>query len=177
MRDDLEPDDFDQQKAKSDPARSETAPDNRAGIKRVPKQALVFEIVGTGGDIEAIVLPIEGLGLWSTLYGFVALDADTRTVRGLTYYDHGETPGLGGEVDNTRWKALWPGRQVLGDGWQPEIEVIKGAAGAPADDPHRVDGLSGASITSRGVTEMLRFWLGSEGFGPYLERIRSGRVA
>ena len=119
-----------------------------------------------------VILPVSGMGLWSTLYGFVALDADLRTIRGLTFYEHGETPGLGGEVDNPRWKALWPGRRAFGADAEVRIEVIRGRAG-PADvDPHRVDGLAGATMTGRGVTNMLRFWLGEHGFRPYLERLR-----
>jgi Na+-transporting NADH:ubiquinone oxidoreductase subunit C len=118
-----------------------------------------------------LVLPIQGLGLWSTLYGFLAIDADGNTIRGITYYQHAETPGLGGEVDNPRWKSLWPGRKIYDDG-EPAIQVIKGAAGPPAQDPYRVDGLSGATLTSNGVTFMLEFWLGPNGFGPYLDRLR-----
>ena len=159
---------FDQQKAKGDPERSRPAPLNSAGIKRVPKQALAYRVLDDGGATELFVLPIEGLGLWSTLYGFIALDADLQTIRGLTYYDHGETPGLGGEVDNPGWKAKWPGRRAFGDDGSTRIEVIKGTAGSAEDDPYRVDGLSGATITSRGVTHMLHFWLGENGFGPFL---------
>jgi len=169
---DADPAAFDQQKAKRDPVLGRAAPANDAGIKRVPRQAVVYRVLGDRGETRMVVLPIEGLGLWSTLYGFIALDADVDTVRGLTYYQHGETPGLGGEVDNPRWKALWPGRRAFGDGSEPVISVIKGSAGPVGEDPHHVDGLSGATITSRGVTSMLHFWLGDNGFGPLLERLR-----
>ncbi len=161
---------FDQQKAKKDPARSIKAPSNRASIKRVPRQAQIFEVLDDNGGVEMVVLPIEGYGLWSTLLGFIALDRDLATVRGLTYYDHKETPGLGGEVDNPRWKGLWPGRKVFAADGDIGLEVIKGAAGSATDDPYRVDGLAGATITSRGVTNMIRFWLGENGFGPFLDR-------
>ena len=167
---------FDQQKAKKDPRRSRQAPPNPSLVKRVPNHALVYEMTDAGGNLEAVVVPVEGYGLWSTLLGFLALENDTRTVRGLAFYDHKETPGLGGEVDNARWKSLWPGRKALDENYEPEIEVIKGAAGKPEDDPYRVDGLSGATITARGVTNMMDFWLGPEGLGPYLERVRQ-RVA
>ncbi len=169
---DVDPDLFDQQKAKKDPARSSDAPSNKALVKRLPHHALVYEMLSDAGQLEMVVVPVEGYGLWSTLLGFLALDADTRTIRGLAYYDHKETPGLGGEVDNPRWKALWPGRKALDEGFAPKIEVIKGVAGAVADDPYRIDGLSGATITSRGVTNMMSFWLGPDGLGPYLERVR-----
>ena len=113
------------------------------------------------------------MGLWGTLYGFIAFDPDLKTIRGLTFYEHKETPGLGGEVDNPRWKALWPGRQAFDNAAQTRIEVIRGRAGAPDADPYRVDGLAGATMTSRGGTNMLHFWLGEYGFRPYLERLRT----
>jgi Na+-transporting NADH:ubiquinone oxidoreductase subunit C len=167
---------FDQQKAKKDPARSHEAPANPSLVKRLPDHALVYEKLDDSGKLDLVVVPVEGYGLWSTLLGFLALDKDTRTVRGLAYYDHKETPGLGGEVDNPRWKALWPGRKALDESYEPKIRVIKGPAGPPAEDPYQVDGLSGATITSRGVTNMMNLWLGPNGFGPYLERVRQ-RVA
>lgn len=171
---DVDPLTFDQQKAKKDAARSSVAPANKARVQRLPQNALVYKVKDDSGNVEMLVLPIEGYGLWGTLYGFVAVANDVNTITGITYYEHKETPGLGGEVDNPSWKALWPGRKVYGDNGEPEIEVVKGRAGKPAEDPYRVDGLSGATITSRGVTNMLHFWLGEDGFGPYLEKFRQG---
>ena len=168
---------YDQRKAAADPARSRIAPPNASVIKRLPNQAVVYHVLNGGGEVAVLVLPVEGYGLWSTLYGFLALDADTRTIRGLTYYQHLETPGLGGEVDNPSWKALWPGRVAFDETGAPVISVIKGRAGSPQDDPYRVDGLSGATITSRGVTNMLQFWLGEAGFGPYLKRFRESQAS
>ncbi len=172
---DIDPATYDQQKARKDPEMSREIPPNPSVIMRLPKYAVVYHVVDGQGQVEMIVLPIEGYGLWGTLYGFLALDADTKTIRGLTYYQHKETPGLGGEVDNPRWKALWPGRVAFDENWQPAIKVIKGKVGPPSEAPHQVDGLSGATITSRGVTNMLDFWLGENGFGAYLENFRKGR--
>ena len=168
---------FDQQKVKKDPATSRVADANPARVQRLPNQAMVYKVRNDSGAVDMLVLPIEGYGLWGTLYGFVAIGPDLNTIKGLTYYEHKETPGLGGEVDNPSWKALWPGRKAFGSGGELAIEVIKGYAGKPDADPHRVDGLSGATITGRGVTNMLHFWLGSEGFGPYLEKFRQGGQA
>jgi len=165
---------FDQRAAAADPATSRPAPPNRAKVMRLPNQARVFEVVSDGA-LEALILPIEGKGLWSTLYGYLALAPDTRTISGITFYEHGETPGLGGEVDNPRWKALWSGRRAYDDDWQPAISVVKGRAGPPDQDPYRVDGLSGATITSRGVSNLLAFWLGEDGFAPYLAQVRAQR--
>jgi Na+-transporting NADH:ubiquinone oxidoreductase subunit C len=164
---------YDQRKAATDPARSSAAPDNRARVMRVPNYGLVYLVQRPGEEVEAIILPVEGKGLWSTLYGYIALAPDTRTIKGITFYQHGETAGLGGEVDNPRWKALWPGRLAFDERWTPRIAVKKGAAGSVADDPYNVDGLAGATLTSRGVTNLLRFWLGDDAFGPYLAGIRS----
>lgn len=170
---DVDPVGFDQRAASIDSASSAAAPDNVAGVMRLPNEALVYEVRGEAGGVDLVVLPVEGLGLWGTLYGFVALEGDLRTIRGLTFYEHKETPGLGGEVDNPRWKALWPGRLAFDDDLGPAIAVVKGLAGSVDEAPYAVDGLSGATITSRGVTNLLRFWLGPDGFGPYLTRLRS----
>ena len=151
---------------------SRAVPENLARVRRVERRSVVY-LVESDGRLDAVVLPVRGQGLWSVLYGYLALDADLDTVRGLTFYEHKETPGLGGEVDNPNWKALWPGRRVFGTAGEPIIEVARAAAGPVAEDPHRVDGLAGATMTSRGVTNLLRFWLAGNGFGPFLDRLRS----
>ena len=163
---DIDPSTFDPRTAEVDPEQSRLAPPNNAGLSRVATHALVYEIRDTNDALESVILPVHGLGLWGILYGFVALDADLDTIRGLTYYEHKETPGLGGEVDNPRWKNLF------GSNDTPAIEVARGRAGSPEDDPHRVDGLAGATMTSRGVTNMMRFWLDENGFKPYLAVLR-----
>ncbi len=168
----IDPGEFDYRKAAADPDTSREAPDNPSRIQRLADHALVYQLQDESGAIQTLVLPVEGYGLWGTLYGFLALDADLGTISGITFYDHKETPGLGGEVDNPRWKALWKGRQAFDDQLNPRITVIKGTAGPPLEDPYRVDGISGATMTSRGVTNLVQFWLGANGFGPYLEKLR-----
>jgi Na+-transporting NADH:ubiquinone oxidoreductase subunit C len=172
---DVDPIGFDQDRVAVDPQTSRRAPTNPALVQRIPDRALIYEKIGQDGKPDLYVFPVQGKGLWSTLKGFFALDADLQTVRGLTFYDHKETPGLGGEVDNPRWKALWPGRKVYGPEGDVRLQVIKGRAGPPEEAPFRVDGLSGATITSRGVTNLIRFWLGENGFDPFLERVRAER--
>jgi len=169
--DDVDPSTYDQRAAANDPSMSEAAPPNDAKVLRIPKYAVVYQVM-EGDKIDQLVLPIQGKGLWSTLYGYLALESDAQTVSGLTYYEHGETPGLGGEVDNPRWKALWPGRKIYDDSGEVGIKVVKGQAGPVEKAPYEVDGLSGATLTSRGVTHMIRFWLGPDGFKPYLENFR-----
>jgi Na+-transporting NADH:ubiquinone oxidoreductase subunit C len=170
--DDVDPTAYDQRAAARDPDASYPAPENAAKVRRLPKLALIYQVV-SGDEVKLVILPVEGKGLWSTLYGYLALLPDTTTIEGITFYEHGETPGLGGEVDNPRWKGLWKGRLAFDEEWEPAIRVKKGPAG-PADvDPHHVDGLSGATITSRGVSALVQFWIGDQGFGPYLEKLRS----
>ena len=161
---------FDQQKAAKDPATSAEAPDNKAKVLRLPNNANVY-LVMKAGAVDKYVFPVEGKGLWSTLYGYLALEKDLNTIAGLTFYQHGETPGLGGEVDNPKWKGLWKGRKAFKDG-KVNVRVIKGAAGPVASAPYEVDGLSGATLTSNGVTYLLQFWLGEHGFGPYLKQVK-----
>jgi Na+-transporting NADH:ubiquinone oxidoreductase subunit C len=106
------------------------------------------------------------------LFGYLALEADGNTVSGITYYKHVETPGLGGEVDNPVWKGSWKGKKVFEPGSsEVAVEVVKNARGE-----YQVDALSGATITSRGVTNMMRFWLGENGFGPFLAKVREQGV-
>ena len=165
--------DFDAKKASKSPATSLRF-DTKEGAgeaRQIARKALLYHLV-KDGKIVGIILPIHGKGLWSTLYGFLCLSNDTRTVIGITFYEHAETPGLGGEVDNPQWKALWPGRKVSDEDFEVRFDVLKGKAGPVEEDPHRVDGLSGATITSRGVSSMIRFWMGKNGYAPYLEKLR-----
>ena len=165
---------YEQKKASNDPNFSEKIDGEKdvANVKRREQYANVYLVKKPDGSLDQVILPIRGYGLWSTLWGFIALDADLVTIRGITYYEHAETPGLGGEVDNTDWKKQWKDKLAFKDG-QVAIRVIKGSvdSGSP-DAKYQIDGLSGATITSKGVTNMLQYWLGEEGFGPFLDRLR-----
>ncbi|MDJ0763310.1 MAG: Na(+)-translocating NADH-quinone reductase subunit C [Myxococcota bacterium] len=165
---------FDQKTATLDAKQSMAAPKNIAGIPRLPNNAIVYHLVD-GETVEGLVLPIVGRGLWSTMYGYLALDADTKTVRGVAFYEHKETPGLGAEIENPKWTATWKGREVVDDAFKPVFNVKKGGAGSVAEDPHNVDSITGATLTSVGVANTVQFWLGEHGFGPYLETFRQGR--
>ncbi len=167
--------DIDQRKMSKNPATSFEVERNRALVKRVPKQAVVFKLRDEQGELEMVILPVEGAGLWGTLYGFIALGPDLNTVKGITFYEHKETPGLGGEVDNPLWKARWPDRKIFDEAGNLKLTVIKGPAPSAEEAPFEVDGLSGATITSRGVTALVHFWLGEDGFGKYLESIAKER--
>lgn len=172
----IDPSSYDTRKAAKDPSLSMILDpsDDIARIKSIAKVRPVY-LVKKGDQVDQIVIPFHGKGLWSTMYGFLCLDSDTRTVRGIAYYEHGETPGLGGEVDNVRWKKSWVGKNVLTeDSFEPMFEVVKGSVN-PSNEKanYQVDGLSGATLTSDGVEYMINFWLGKMGYGKYLANFRS----
>ncbi len=170
--DQFDPETFDQRAAAKDPNLSVTIPSEKdlAGIGRREKYSLVY-LVKKDDKLDQVILPVDGKGLWSTLYGFLALDGDLNTVKGITFYEHAETPGLGGEIDNPTWKAKWAGKQVYDDKGGVQLVVVKGVA--DESSPHQVDGLSGATLTSNGVTNIVKYWLGDDGFKKLLERLQA----
>jgi Na+-transporting NADH:ubiquinone oxidoreductase subunit C len=132
------------------------------------KPATVY-LVKDGDRIEQLVLPVEGSGLWGMMYGFLAVANDGNTVLGLQFYDHGETPGLGDQVDRPAWRAKWVGKKLYAADGTPQVEIIKGQA--PAGSDHLIDGMAGATLTGRGVTTFIRYWIGEDGYGPYLKQL------
>ena len=169
---------FDIQKASKDPSMSRPMPksEDQANIKRQPTHMPVYVVRGESGEVQRLILPVHGAGLWSTLYGFLALDGDLNTVSGLKFYQHAETPGLGGEVDNPNWRAIWDGKMIFDDQGNPSIQLVKGSVDASTPDAeHKIDGLAGATLTSRGVENLINFWLGEDGYGPFIERLKNER--
>ncbi len=166
----IDPATYDQYAAAKNPKLSESLKGNDpAGIGRLPKYAKVY-LMKENGKIKLIVLPINGYGLWSMLYGFIVLGADFNTVVGLGFYQQGETPGLGGEVDNPKWKALWPGKKVYSANDTVALQVVKGKA----RNSEQIDGLSGATLTTKGVDNLIQFWLGERGFERLLMNLKKG---
>ncbi len=151
--------------------------EDMAGINRRENYAVVYLVEDDRGELESVILPVRGYGLWSTMFGFLALEADARTVRGIGFYDHNETPGLGGEIDNQRWQEQWEGKKIFDDSGNVAFSVIKGRVDPSASQAqHQVDGLSGATLTGRGVENMIRFWLGEQGFKPFLTNLLEGEA-
>ena len=164
---------YDQRKAAKDPAQSIklSAEDDIAKIIRRANTGTVY-LVKDGTETSKVIIPVHGNGLWSMMYAFVAVETDGNTVSGITYYEQGETPGLGGEVENPTWRAQFVGKKLFDENHKPAIKVVKG--GAPQGSEHGVDGLSGATLTSVGVQHTFDFWLGDMGFGPFLAKVRDG---
>lgn len=165
---------YDHIKASSNVAQSSLVPKEQdiAILKRRENVAPIYVWYSEQNQIQKIVLPIRGYGLWGTLYGYLSLDADLNTVKGIEYYDHKETPGLGGEVDNPVWKSDWNGKKVYDSSGNVILYVTKG----PSTEEYEIDGISGATLTSNGVSNMIKYWLGENGYGPVLEMLRGDKA-
>lgn len=160
---------YDASQATKNQALSEDLGDNDpAGIGRKPKYAKVYVKEDDAGKPELVVLPIQGYGLWGTIYGFLTLESDMNTIKGISFYEHKETPGLGARIEEPEWRAQWNGIHSYDDNGDVATGVTK--AGNPKDN--WVDGISGATLTSRGVSNMIQFWLGEQGYKPYLDMLR-----
>ncbi|MBW2186931.1 MAG: Na(+)-translocating NADH-quinone reductase subunit C [Deltaproteobacteria bacterium] len=143
-----------------------------AGIRTRAKYAAVY--VDKSGTA---VLPIRGIGFGGMMYGYVSVATDGTTIKGLTFYSHGETPGLGAEVDNPRWKAQWPGKQIYSNPGTVALKVVKNGKFNPSasDAINTIDGLAGATNTSKGVHGIVRYWFGEHGFAPFLAKLKAER--
>lgn len=169
--DTISPDEYDQLKAamSKDMGEALSSEEDIAGIGRQEKYSLVY-LVKKNDKIEQIVLPVRGKGLWSTLYGYVAIEEDLTTVNGISFYEHGETPGLGGEITNPRWQAGWKDKKIYNEEKQEVLQV--GGKMDQKNEMHHVDGLSGATLTTNGVDDLISFWFGENGFKPFLTRLK-----
>jgi Na+-transporting NADH:ubiquinone oxidoreductase subunit C len=167
------PEDYDQRLALSSPNLSVPVPadEDIAGLSRKEKYSYVY-LVRDGDRLEQVIVPVRGRGLFSTLYAYLSLDADLETVRGIAFYEHGETAGLGAEVENPAWTAKWPDKRMFGDDGSVRLAVVKGVVDpASPNADYEVDGLSGATMTSSGVTRLVQYWFGGGGFGPFLAKL------
>ncbi len=166
---------YDAGRAAQDPQLSIALPPQQdiAGIERRAHFGTVY-LIKKEERVQLLILPVYGSGYASTLQGFLALAGDLNTVVALTFYDHGETPGLGADIDEPEWRNQWQGKKV----WDAEGDLRIGVAPGPLSPSNpetdfQVDGITGATQTGIGVTNLLRFWLGDQGFGPYLRELRS----
>ncbi|AFV86952.1 MULTISPECIES: Na(+)-translocating NADH-quinone reductase subunit C [Alteromonas] len=157
--------DYDMYKAAKQTEYSTKVTNSNVGFQRRPNVASVYLVRNEAGDVSRIILPVHGSGLWDLMYGFLAIDADGQTVRELIYYQQKETPGLGGEVQNPAWQDKWDGKELYENG-EVAIRVVKNAN---PSNPHTIDALSGATLTSNGVENTIRYWVGEQGFGQFLK--------
>ncbi|WP_423185593.1 Na(+)-translocating NADH-quinone reductase subunit C [Alishewanella sp. d11] len=165
---------FDYRKSLKDGKSLDAAVDV-ASIRRISEKAPVYLTYDENRNLKAIVLPVHGYGLWSTMHAFLALETDGNTIIALNYYEQAETPGLGGEIENPRWKAQFVGKQLLNDAGELALSILK-PGNADPQSAHQVDGLSGATLTANGVQNTFTFWIGESGFGPFLTKVRQGAL-
>ena len=137
------------------------------------KENLPIYVDKKNGIVNGYAIPISGKGLWSTLYGYFAVEPDGITAKGITFYAHKETPGLGGEVDNPWFQNNFIGKRFVDEeGNLVGVKVMKGKANP--ESPYEVDGISGATITSKGLESFLINDL--EKYEPFFRKVRSGEV-
>ncbi len=170
----ISPQGYDQLKASLKPELGKNIPSEKdiAGIRKLENYSLVYLVI-KNDKVDQIILPIRGKGLWSTLYGYISIGADLNTVQGITFYQHGETPGLGGEIQNSRWQSGWKGKKLYNQSDDIALSVGKAKSNAAEDIPYQVDGLSGATLTIQGVNNIMNFWFGANGFKPFFEQLKS----
>ncbi|NKF49674.1 Na(+)-translocating NADH-quinone reductase subunit C [Shewanella sp. WXL01] len=169
---------FDVEKAARTPETSFKPVNDIASVKRVANHGVVYLIRDDSSQLQTVIIPVKGYGLWSTMFAFLAVEADLNTIRSLVYYDFtgsGETPGLGGEVQNPQWIAKWKGKKLYNAQGELAIQVTKNPA--VANSEFGVDALSGATLTGNGVQYSLEFWLGEEGFAKFIEKARNGGLS
>lgn len=168
-----DPGGFDFLAAAGDPQLGLRLPEEQdiAGIQRRARTMPVY-LVRSNGEVDQVILPVYGKGLWSTLYGYLALDGDGTTVRGLRFYEHAETPGLGDQIDKDAWRDQWFEKRLFDETGALRIEIVRGKVPPGPDAVYQVDGLSGATMTARGVMHLVRYWAGAHGYGPYLEKLK-----
>ncbi len=162
---------FDQRQAAKNSDTNVAIENDIAKIGRRSKVATVYLVIDNS-QLKTIVLPIHGKGLFSTLYGFIAIKADKQTIVGLKFYEQGETPGLGGEVENPNWLNLWTGKKLFDTEGQLVFKLVKGVA----RNEYEVDALSGATMTSRGIQNMIDYWLGKQAFGLFLSKFDVSQI-
>lgn len=167
----ISPEDYNQLKAASsgDLGKPLTPEEDIAGIRRVEKYSYVY-LVKKGNAISQLILPVRGKGLWSTMLGYLAVDADLNTINGISFYQHGETPGLGGEIENPQWQKKWEGKKLFDKDYNEALVI--GKKKSQEGEEYHIDGLSGATLTTNGVDNLMTFWFGAEGFKPFFEQLK-----
>ncbi|MBY6082767.1 MULTISPECIES: Na(+)-translocating NADH-quinone reductase subunit C [Ruegeria] len=173
---DLEPGDIDARSAVNDPDRSTAIPAeaDTARLGRRPNHEVVY-LVWQDQTLSRIIFPISGQGMWSTIYGFIALEDDLNTIAAVSFYEQAETAGLGDQIEDPDWQDQWQGRKMYGPNGEVRFRVAGGVVSpSSAAAAYEVDGLTGATITGTGVTNLADYWFGPHGYGPFLKQIGVG---
>ncbi len=166
---------FDARAVVNDPDLSVAIPadDDIARLGRRARHATVY-LVWDGEDLKRVILPIHGQGMWSTLYGMLALEVDLNTVGAVTFYEQAETAGLGDQITRPDWLFKWRGREL----YNRDGEVVFRVASGPVDENsaaalNQVDAISGATVTAVAVTRLVEFWFGPSGYRPFIDKLKN----
>ena len=143
-----------------------------AGIRIRENFSQVY-LVKENDQFSQLVLPVRGKGLWSTMYAYVAVGSDLNTINGVSFYQHGETPGLGGEIENKSWQQGWVGKQIYRDDDSYALAVVKKKSSDSDAELYEIDGIAGATLTSDGVDGMLEYWFGDHAFKNFLSWLKT----
>lgn len=159
----------------NDPAQSTQVPAEKdiANLNRIENFSVVYLVANKQNQLDKVILPIRGPGLWGQIYGFLAIDGDLRKASNIIFYKHKETPGLGGEIENRSWRELWNGVVLFNDKGDVVVNVVKQRDSNPEIANQQVQGLAGATLTNQGVNNFVRFWLGDAGFGAFINKLRA----
>jgi len=167
----LDPLTFNQRKAATDPELSMSIPAGMdlASLGRRSRYVPVY-LVKKDGKLDRVILPIHGTGMWSMIYGYIALDSDLNTIADATFYEQNETPGLGDQIMRPEWQAQWKNRQIYDEVGELRFAVSQGKVEpGSATALHEVDALTGATVTADAVTAMIDYWFGPHGYQKFLE--------
>ncbi len=170
---DVDPASINSRAAVNSPERSSAIPAEAdvAKLGRRPDQEIVY-LVWQDDTLSRIVFPISGQGMWSTLHGFIALEGDLNTIAAVSFYEQAETAGLGDQIEDPDWQAQWQGRRMYDGSGNVQFQVAGGFVSPSSPSASfEVDGLTGATITGNGVTNLIRYWFGPHGYGPFVKRI------
>ena len=129
--------------------------------KKAPKERLlpVYEFRNDSNKVEYAVMPVYGYGLWNNIWGFIAVRSDFNTVQGVKFQHAGETPGLGARIESEEIQERFKGKSIFENGSVASIVIQKGEGNDYSTNAHKVDGMSGATLTGKGVNNMLKDYL------------------
>jgi Na+-transporting NADH:ubiquinone oxidoreductase subunit C len=170
----IDPATFDKRQAQNDPERSVVIPagQDQANLGRRSRFAPVYMVWNEDG-LDRVILPVRGSGMWSMLYGYIALQPDLNTISGMIFYEQNETPGLGDQITHAHWLGQWQGRQVYDYQGNPRFRINEGMVEpGSATAEYEVDALTGATVTADAVTNMMHYWFGPHGYQPFLLAMR-----
>jgi len=170
----LDPLSFDQRRAANNPDLGVDIPAGQdlSSLGRRSRFTTVY-IVLRDGELERLILPVHGAGMWSMIYGYIALEPDLNTIAAVTFYEQAETPGIGDQIQRPEWQAQWQGRRIYDETGELRFAINQGKV-EPGTSTwlYEVDALTGATVTADAVTSMIHYWFGSHGYRGFLDLLR-----